>query len=155
MALKLALFHGSFDPFHEGHLEIASKALQVFDKIIILLAVNPDKNKSSDRTEQRNDIHEKMNSWNFTDNSFEIHHTDGLIVDFITQFNIENEKKQQIVSLVRGIRNTNDFIYEQAQQYFNEDLGLDIPIMYCISSRTLVHYSSSAIRSLKKFEVDL
>ena len=70
--------------------------------------------------------------------------TKGLLTDFI--------KDKNICGIIRGLRNFNDFESEKNQQYWYEDLGLNIPIFYIISSRDKCHISSSAIRSVNKFK---
>jgi phosphopantetheine adenylyltransferase len=54
-----------------------------------------------------------------------------------------------IVAVIRGLRNGADFEAEKCMQYWNEDLGLLIPQVHLISDRSLVHISSSAIRQIK------
>src|SRR5690606_36401026 len=50
----------------------------------------------------------------------------------------------------RGLRNRNDLQYEMNNQYWNEDIGIQIPFVYFITDRRLAHVSSSAIRGIKK-----
>lgn len=67
----------------------------------------------------------------------------GLLVDAVKEFNAS--------AVIRGLRNPNDFQYEQAMQYWNEDLGLEVPTVYIICDRKLIHYSSSALREIELF----
>lgn len=124
--MKIAVFPGSFNPWHDGHLDVYEKASQVFDKVIIARGINPSKP--------------------ITDSSIPVTYEefDGLLVDFC--------KKVGATAVIRGLRNTKDFQYELEQQYWNEDLGLDIPTLYIITDRKLCHISSSAIRMLEKFK---
>lgn len=55
-------------------------------------------------------------------------------------------------AIVRGLRNTADLEYEKSLQYWYEDLGLTLPIVYFISDRALAHVSSSVIRSIRNLK---
>ena len=66
----------------------------------------------------------------------------GLLSDYL--------KDKDYCAIIRGLRNGYDLQYEQNQQYWYEDLGVQIPIVYFITDRTLGHISSSAIREIKK-----
>jgi pantetheine-phosphate adenylyltransferase len=57
------------------------------------------------------------------------------------------DKDYQVI--IRGIRNSNDLEFEKSVQYWYEDLGITLPIVYFICDRKLVHISSSAIRSME------
>ena len=65
----------------------------------------------------------------------------GLLSDYL--------KGKNYVAIVRGLRNGYDLQYEQNQQYWYEDLGIKIPVVYFITDRTLGHISSTAIRTVK------
>jgi len=58
-------------------------------------------------------------------------------------------KDKEYDAIVRGLRNGYDLQYEQNQQYWYEDLGVSIPIVYFITDRTLGHISSSLIRAVE------
>ena len=139
--MKAAIYPGSFNPFHEGHADIVDKALKVFDKIIVCQMVNPEKEKeiflgnhfsNSDNPEMVKFDSERV--------LFMSHA--GLLVDAVSQF--------QVRAVVRGLRNGYDLQYEANLQYWNEDLGLTVPVIYFLTDRALTHISSTAIRALKK-----
>jgi phosphopantetheine adenylyltransferase len=74
----------------------------------------------------------------------------GLMVDAIKAWDMGH--KDKVTAVVRGLRNGQDLESERVQQYWNEDLGLTVPTMFILSSRELVHISSSAIRNVQKFQ---
>jgi phosphopantetheine adenylyltransferase len=64
-------------------------------------------------------------------------------------------KDKDYCAIVRGLRSGYDLQYEQNQQYWYEDLGITIPVVYFITDRKLGHISSSAIRAIKDAEVGI
>ena len=140
--MKTAIYPGSFNPWHRGHKDILDKALDVFDKVIIGIGVNPEKLDTN--LKSRTDNIEKMSDPpHWYSGRIEVKTFDTLLVDFA----IENE----VSAIIRGLRNGHDLQYEMNQQYWNEDLGLTIPIVYFICDRSLSHMSSSMLRAIKKF----
>lgn len=151
---KVALYQGSFNPVHDGHLNLMHKALQMFDILVVLIATNPEKNSSGDRVSLSNEIYNSFAP--SVANRIEIRFTEGLIVRFIDEYNNENkDNSKEIVAVCRGLRNTIDFEYEKSQQYWNEDLGLMVPVIHLIPPSHLTHVSSSAIRALNKFNKEV
>lgn len=140
---KVALYSGSFDPWHEGHEDVLKKALSVFDHVIICVGYNPEKSSTIDSI---NRIPEEWHSCP----EVSVMSFPGLMVDFINDL---KSKGENIVAMVRGIRNAQDLEYERSTQYHNEDLGCIIPTMYFICDRKLIHVSSSALKVLQKLGV--
>jgi len=145
--MRIAIYPGSFNPWHEGHYDVLKKSLQVFDQVIIAIGRNPDKT-----TQDRNYNNQYNNNPIFRipdeirdDKRIDVRGFDGLLVDFV--------KEVGAVAVVRGIRNGTDLEYERTQQYWNEDLGIKVPTVCFITDRKLVHISSSAIRMVKKLKV--
>lgn len=136
--MKVAVYPGSFNPWHEGHDDILQKALLVFDNVIIAQGVNPDKPISANA---KLPLRAKA-MWG---NRIQLASYHGLLRDFL--------EGQKIDAIVKGLRTSIDFEYEKTQLYWNEDLGILIPTVYIIADRKLVHVSSSAIRTLEKFKV--
>jgi len=136
--MKVALYPGSFNPWHEGHTDILKKAKLIFDKIIVAQLRNPDKLAPEKLILSYGEI---TYDASYLDNVDVIYH-DGLLVDLV--------KEVKPTAIVKGLRNGVDFEFELMQQYWNEDLGLNIPFAYFGSDRKLRHYSSSAIRTIEK-----
>lgn len=132
--MKIAVYPGSFNPWHSGHTDVLFKALKIFDEVIVAKGWNPDK------PETAKDIEAPFN----LSSSATIKYYDGLLRDFIESL------PEKPCAIIKGIRNYQDLEYEKTQQYWNEDLGIDIPVVYFITDRNLSHISSSAIRALEK-----
>ena len=135
MNKRIALFPGSFDPFHKGHRYVVNAALQLFDEVFICVAVNvlkkgyfePAARVSMIETIYRENPRVKVIS------------TDGLVF----------KKAQEVGAsfIVKGARNSSDFTDEVAQADINWNLG-KMPTVVIPTPNTLSHISSSAIRSI-------
>jgi pantetheine-phosphate adenylyltransferase len=134
--VKTAVFPGSFNPFHVGHLEIIEKALKVFDKVIIAQGVNPDKKSSTTIASVLPMMSEE------TKQKTEFCVFKGSLPNFVREHNAD--------AVIRGLRNATDLEAETVQQYWYEDLGLNVPIYYIICGRDKRHISSSALRAVEK-----
>ena len=127
---KIAIYAGSFQPFHRGHANILEKAEQIFDKVIIARGKNPDKNL---------DVYPLPDSIKFR----QIELYDGLLTDFIKGLGYD-------VTVIRGLRNATDLQYELTQYRFLQDLDKNIKVISIFCDKDYDHVSSSAIRQLIK-----
>jgi pantetheine-phosphate adenylyltransferase len=137
-SIKVAVYPGSFNPWHSGHSDVLAKALVVFDKVIVAVGTNPEKYDASV------DVYNELTTVFSVNPRVEVKRFTGLLADFA--------REVSATAIVRGLRNSNDFVFEQTQQYWNEDLGIPCPIIHFISKRELVHMSSTMIRQLEKFK---
>jgi pantetheine-phosphate adenylyltransferase len=135
---KIAVFPGSFSPFSIGHQSVIEKALPLFDKIIISIGINSEK-------DQYFSIQERM-QWIesvYTGNKkIEIKRYEGLTVDFC--------KKEGANFILRGLRDSHDFKFEKNIAQMNKDLNPDIETIFIITPPELSHISSSLIRDIIK-----
>ncbi|MEW6772364.1 MAG: adenylyltransferase/cytidyltransferase family protein [Bacteroidota bacterium] len=128
---KIAVFPGSFNPFHKGHYNILQKAEKIFDKVIIAFGENPDKNP-------------RLFPIPYTIQNRQIEHYNTLLTDFIQKFNYD-------VTIIRGLRNSTDFHYEQNQYRYMQELYPKIKIINIFCDKIYEHISSSGIRTLQKY----
>lgn len=138
----IAIYPGSFNPFHIGHLNIVEKAERVFGKGNVLIAIgdNPEKSNRGDSEKRALEISEK------TGRSVEVY--DIFLHELIERKESEGYK----VVLVRGLRNGNDLEYEDNQLKFIEDFKEDeLNVVFFRCDEEFSHVSSSAIRNLESF----
>ena len=141
--MTIAVYAGSFDPFTYGHLDILKHSTEIFDKVLVCVAYNPEK-KHLLTPEERVEIIKKCTA-DFS--NIEIHSFDGLTVDFA--------KKHGANVLVRGIRNTVDYEYENQLAQINAKLNKDITTVFVTPKPELTSISSSAVRELLIHKCDL
>jgi pantetheine-phosphate adenylyltransferase len=128
---KIALFAGSFKPFHKGHYNILQKAERIFDKVIIAFGKNPEKDILSYKVPE-----------SIKNRQLEAY--DGLLTDFVGSLGHE-------VVCIRGLRNSTDFNYEQNQYRYIQELMPEIKIVSIFCDKEFEHISSSGIRTLEKY----
>ena len=139
---KVAFYPGSFNPWHEGHADVLDKALELFDHVVIAPMTNPTK---SDAVIGMNLPTGPESKYGDQISVFSL--DSGLMVDAISDW--EKMSGSKISAVLRGLRNGHDLQYEMNLQYWNEDLGLKVPVVYFVTDRKLAHISSSAIRALR------
>jgi pantetheine-phosphate adenylyltransferase len=127
----IGLFCGSFKPFHRGHYNVLQKAEKIFDKVIIAFGKNPEKNGRP---------------WDIpaTIKNRQIGEYHGLLTDFVLGLGHD-------VVIVRGLRNSTDFQYEQNQYRYLQELMPAIRIVNIFCDKEFEHISSSGIRTLEPF----
>ena len=106
---RKVLFAGSFDPFTNGHLDIARRALKLFDELIIGVGDNPNKKYIVGTTERCSVI----KSCFLETEPVSVLSFDGLTIDFCSEHNIN--------CIIRGIRDTKDLSFEQPIALANRD----------------------------------
>lgn len=141
----IALFAGSFHPFHIGHLNIVEKAERIFGagNVHICLGLNPEKMDNVDYvTTIETRCQELRDNLNKPVETYE-----GFLHDHIQRW----EDKGHNVVLIRGLRNGDDLDYERNQMRFIDDFKKNINTTFIVCDIEFEHISSTAIRTLKKF----
>ncbi|MDD6184173.1 MAG: pantetheine-phosphate adenylyltransferase [Bacteroidales bacterium] len=133
---KIAVFAGSFCPFTKGHEEIVSKALPLFDRIIIAIGHNYNKRDVFSIEERIGWIQSLYSAIP----TVEVRSYTGLTVDFC--------RKVGARYLVRGLRNPLDFMQEQELAKVNRQLNADVETVFLLSSPEWEIVSSSLVREL-------
>lgn len=141
--MATALFAGSFDPFTNGHLDILNKASKIFDEVIIAVAVNSEK-KNFLPLETRLELIKKsvLGLKNVTVDSYE-----GLTVEYA--------KAHGIKVLVRGVRSSSDFDYENQISDTNKRLAPDIETVLLTPNPENAFISSTIVREIYKNSGDV
>lgn len=142
---RIAVYAGSFDPITLGHLDIIKKASSQYDKVVVGILSNKSKKGFIDfnlRKELVEDVVKEESLNNVVVEIFE-----GLVVDLL--------KKVEAKTLVRGLRTSEDFIYEQRLNSVNKTLYKDFESVYFMSEPEYIQCSSSIVRELLSFNADI
>lgn len=134
--MKIAVYPGSFDPITNGHLDILKRALNVFDKVIVLVANNPKKQTTFDVNERIKIIKNVTKDMK----NVEIDSTEGLVVAYA--------KKVGATALVRGLRAVTDFEYELQMATTNEFVDSSIDMVFFMTHLENTFISSSSVKEL-------
>ncbi|MBI5917484.1 MAG: pantetheine-phosphate adenylyltransferase [Bacteroidetes bacterium] len=141
--MKIAVFPGSFDPITTGHEKIVRRALPLFDKIIVAVGTNSQK-QTLFSLEKRLEWLEAVFR---EDPKVEIAHFEGLTAHFCTKIGAKY--------LLRGLRNASDFDYEKTISQLNHIVGQDLETVFLISGPEYSHISSTIVRELIKGRADV
>lgn len=133
--MKKAVYAGSFDPFHNGHLYIYEQAKELFDEVVVMIANNPNKKRFTDIADIRHYL-VKMNI-----NAFA---WSGLVADWC--------KQNDVYYLVRGLRSTSDYLYEEEVAKINAEINPELKTVYF---RAKDNISSTMVRLLHEQGKDI
>lgn len=127
------VFVGSFDPFHDGHKSIVSRALLLFDKVVVGVSLNPNKHYAQTAQERVDSIREIFRD----EPRVEVEVNDGLTIDFA--------RRHSASYIIKGVRNAQDFEYEKEQALWNKRHG-GIETLLLLAEEGLDELSSTSIR---------
>jgi pantetheine-phosphate adenylyltransferase len=140
---KIAIYPGTFDPITNGHVDVIERASLMFDRIIVVIAINSKKNTMF--TEDERYELAKQSLSHLKNVTVETHR--GLIIDFA------EEKKA--IALIRGIRAISDFEYEFQIALMNRKLQPDIHTVFLMPHEKYTYLNSSIIRELSSYGQDV
>ncbi len=137
---KIAVYAGSFDPFTNGHLSIVKEASELFDMVYICIAKNSDKKRFVNENQMGSAITACLSSVGITNCA--VVTTKGMIADFCKEHGVDY--------LVRGLRNTSDYLYEENIAKINYELNPKLKTIYFRAIDETV--SSSMVREFMKYD---
>ena len=140
---KIGVYPGSFDPITNGHMDVLKRSLEVFDRVILLLAVNPRK-KSVFSVEERLSMMKEATKGM---EGVTVDATDGLTVDYCLSHDSHH--------IIRGLRAVTDFEYEFQLAAANRFAGPGVDMVFFMSGSSTAFISSSAINEMEASGVDI
>lgn len=141
--MKTAIYPGSFDPVTNGHLDIIRRASTMFDKLIVVVLINPLKNYSFSIPERVKLLSQATEGIK----NIEIDSYDGLLADYFKQHDVD--------VIVKGLRATSDFEYEFQMAHTNKDLNPRSETVFIPASANTTFISSSMVKQVAMFGGDL
>jgi pantetheine-phosphate adenylyltransferase len=135
---SVAIYPGSFDPMTNGHVDVVKRTLRVFDKVIVAIATNPEKDHSlftlDERLRMVREVFRGMKGRVEAD-SFQ-----GLLVDYA-------ERKQSTV-VIRGLRAISDFEYEFQMAMMNHRLKPKLETLFMMTGESEFYISSRLVKEV-------
>jgi len=141
--MKIALYPGTFDPVTRGHLDVLKRACEIFDKVIISVAVNEDKNPLFTIEERTELIRENLEHIP----NAEVASVEGLLVDFARQVGAK--------ALIRGLRAVSDFEFELQMAQMNRNLDEEVETLFLVPNEAYTFISSKLIKQVANYGGDI
>ncbi|MBL8734472.1 MAG: pantetheine-phosphate adenylyltransferase [Planctomycetes bacterium] len=138
-----ALYPGSFDPVTRGHLDLVERALPLFDRLTVAVALNSSKTPTFTAEERVEMLREVLPR----DDRLSVTTFSGLVVDFC--------REQGIGAVLRGVRTVSDFEYEYQMALTNRHLAPGIETVFVMPSVQFSYVSSSLIREIVRHGGDV
>ncbi len=141
--MKTAICPGSFDPVTLGHMDIITRASKIFDKVIVAVLINPDKNPVFSVEERISLLNRVLKGFD----NIEVLSFDGLLADYA--------KHKGATVIVRGLREVSDFEYEFQMSLINRKLNPDLDTVFLTTSLENMYLSSSVVKDIARFNGDI
>lgn len=139
--MKKAVFPGSFDPFTLGHLDIVTRALPLFDEIVIAIGINADKKYMFSLEDRQAFIKET-----FRDNpKIKVQTYQGLTATYCQEIGAK--------FILRGLRNTTDYNFEQSIAQTNLAIA-GVESVFLVSTPIVANISSTIVRDIMRYNGD-
>ena len=137
--MKKAIFPGTFDPFTKGHEDIVRRSLGLFDEVVISIGNNSNKSRYFSVEVMQAKISETF------------HNEPRVSVKVFSGLTAMFAKEIEADFIVRGLRNTTDFEYENTISQANRYLNPQLETIFLITSPSLSSISSTIVRELHKY----
>ena len=141
--MKRIVYPGTFDPIHNGHLDIARKAAELFDELILVVAVNQEKSPLFNDKERVELIKESL----YDVKNVKVDTFDGLVVDFV--------RSTESVAIIRGLRHVSDFEFEFQMAMMNFNLNSNIKSLFMMPDEKYIHLNSTVIKDVARLGGDI
>ncbi|MFD2704913.1 pantetheine-phosphate adenylyltransferase [Salibacterium lacus] len=140
---ETAVYPGSFDPVTNGHLDIIERSAKVFNKVVVAVLHNRNKEPLFSVDERLTMLRESVENIP----NVEIDSFNGLLIDYVRQ--------KQAKTIIRGLRAVSDFEYELQAASINRKLDPEIETFFMMTNNQYSYLSSSIVKEVAKYEADV
>jgi len=135
---NVAVYPGSFDPITNGHIDLVKRTLRVFDRVIIAIAINPEKDHSLFSVDERLTMIREVFSG--LGKRVKVDSFEGLLVDYAERIGAQ--------VIVRGLRAISDFEYEFQMAMMNRGLKPNIETFFMMTGESYFYISSRLVKEV-------
>ncbi|MCC8075217.1 MAG: pantetheine-phosphate adenylyltransferase [Clostridiales bacterium] len=144
--MRTAIYPGSFDPVTAGHLDIIQRAAAQFDRLVVCVMYNSEKQGLFTPAERVDLIRRSLTEVEGVDN-VEVDYADGLLVDYA--------RRQNANCVVKGLRRVADFEAEMQMADLNRQLSPGVDTLFLTARPELAFISSTIVKEMARYQVDL
>ncbi|MFA6471807.1 MAG: pantetheine-phosphate adenylyltransferase [Candidatus Latescibacterota bacterium] len=146
VSVKLAIYPGTFDPITRGHMDVITRAIRIFDRLVVAIAENPAK-KPLFTFEERINLAQRVVAG--------MEDCDRVQVVGFENLTVEFARSVGAIAIIRGLRAVSDFEYELQIALTNRKLALDIESVFLMPSVEYIYLSSSIVKQVAKHGGDV
>ena len=136
--MRKIIYPGTFDPIHNGHIDIATRAAKLFDVLEFVVAINVEKNPLFSVEERLSLIIDSTKHIN----NIKVNQFTGLVVDYA--------KNSDSIAIIRGLRHVSDFEFEFQMAMMNFHLNPDIASLFIMPDEKYIHLNSTVVKDVVK-----
>lgn len=141
--MRKVIYPGTFDPVTYGHIDLIKRAMELFDAVVVTVAINPGKAPLFSTEERVEMLKESLKDYkNVSVDSF-----DGLVVD--------HARAVGATGILRGLRAVSDFEYEFQMALMNRKLASNIATVFLMPHEKFTYLNSTIIRNLASLHSDI
>jgi len=144
--IRRAIYPGSFDPITFGHIDIAERALGLFDEVVLAVARNEQKRPIFSHEERIQLV---------TEATRDIKGHERLKIIGFNSLLVECARRQDAIAIVRGLRAVSDFEYELQLALINRNLSPELETLFLMPKENFIYLSSSIIKELARHKADI
>jgi pantetheine-phosphate adenylyltransferase len=141
--MKIAIYPGTFDPITNGHIDILERALELFDKVIISLAVNSTKEPLFSEQERLEMIKEVIRNY------------ENVEVDSFQCLLVEYAQQRNAIAIIRGLRAISDFEFEFQMALMNRKIYKKASTVFLMPHEKYTYLSSTIIKEMARLHGDI
>lgn len=141
--MKKVIYPGTFDPVTYGHIDIIKRARELFDAVVVTVAVNPGKTPLFTLEERVFLLKESLKDY------------ENIIVDSFDGLVVEHAHQVGAIGIIRGLRAVSDFEYEFQMALMNRKLAKDIATVFLMPGEKYTYLNSSIVRDLAGLQSDV
>ena len=140
---RIAVYPGTFDPITNGHLDIIARSGELFDKVLVTIALNNSKKPLFGLEERMELIRKVTKDYPFV----EVHSFSGLLVEYAC--------RQGAVAIIRGLRAISDFEFEFQMALVNRRLEKELVTVFLMPHEKYTYINSTIVREVAAFGGDV